>query len=433
MISTMLEIAATAIDIVFLVYFVSGFQKTKPFEHIRTLIFPTVLLGMQLVLDTYFADFTVLYISCVFVLSGAYAIFIHPQKWLRGLAAACLYLMILILGSSLVFNLLSLFVKELETLLYGADTPARTIYIILGKTIQFFLFRLTLILFQENRMMNRRSEWSVLIFNGATIVALVSLTKIMLENQGGVWRTPLIWVFLILLFLNGTFSFVLKQVQTLLKEKYEYQLIAERLESEKQRLNEAQNVWDEMRKLRHDMKNHLIALSGHLEKGETEQAIDYIERFTDRIEEQNVLVYFGHPIIDYLLHTKLSLLRDVDLHLVGSASNLPQMEDLDLVCIVGNLLDNAMEALKKVSEDRKLTFSILRVEQNCLITVKNTITSSVLGSNPDLKTTKSSPLFHGLGHRIVKETVDKYGGHIAYSEADGMFCVQILLPLPLHE
>ena len=49
-------------------------------------------------------------------------------------------------------------------------------------------------------------------------------------------------------------------------------------------------------------------------------------------------------------------------------------------------------------------------------------------SNPKLKTTKGDAGGHGLGHKIVRETVEKYYGFVNYSEEDGMFCVQILLP-----
>ena len=87
------------------------------------------------------------------------------------------------------------------------------------------------------------------------------------------------------------------------------------------------------------------------------------------------------------------------------------------------MIDNAVEAEQKIDEEnRRIELHFLSRNQTRIIVCKNTISESVLKSNPKLRTTKGDAGGHGLGHKIVRETA------VNYSEEDGMFCVQILLP-----
>ena len=98
----------------------------------------------------------------------------------------------------------------------------------------------------------------------------------------------------------------------------------------------------------------------------------------------------------------------------------------------GNVLDNAVEALQKVTEAKRLELYFSKMRQNRLIICKNSIAAPVLENNGRLLSTKKDPESHGLGHQIIESTVKKYGGFVGYFEEDGLFGVEISIPEPIE-
>ena len=106
--------------------------------------------------------------------------------------------------------------------------------------------------------------------------------------------------------------------------------------------------------------------------------------------------------------------------------NIP---DADIVALIGNILDNALEAVDKIDNEREKRIELhFWLKNTCrIILCKNTIVESVLVNNSQLITTKKG-VGHGYGNRIIQSISQKYGGFVEYSEHKGMFYVQVILP-----
>ena len=142
------------------------------------------------------------------------------------------------------------------------------------------------------------------------------------------------------------------------------------------------------------------------------------------------LIRSDNTILDYLINSKLCALKNTRVVISGSIGDLSDIRDADLACLMGNILDNAIEAVAQVEEKRiELLFS--KQNANRIIICKNTIKESVLENNRELRTTKRSGGSHGWGHQIVEKIVSDYHGMIDYFEEFGMFGVQIILPCPI--
>jgi sensor histidine kinase regulating citrate/malate metabolism len=141
------------------------------------------------------------------------------------------------------------------------------------------------------------------------------------------------------------------------------------------------------------------------------------------------LIKSGNSIIDYLINSKLSNLNNVKVLISGYVGNYSDIDEMDLACILGNVLDNAIEAQQSVKGEKRIELHFLYKNAARIIVCKNTVGGSVLKNNKDLPSTKDSSELHGLGHRIVETTVKKYGGIVDYYEDGEMFGVQILLPI----
>ena len=197
---------------------------------------------------------------------------------------------------------------------------------------------------------------------------------------------------------------------------------------EEARHNDASAVWDNVRKVQHDMKQHLTVMSGYLEQNEGDECQAYIQSLLPEIDQMGKLIRSDNAVLDYLINSKLCSLKNTRVIISGSVGGLSDIRDADLACLMGNILDNAIEAVEQVDEKRiELLFS--KQNDNRIIICKNTVKESVLKNNPDLRSTKPSGDSHGWGHQIVEKIVSDYHGMIDYFEEFGMFGVQIIIPV----
>lgn len=130
---------------------------------------------------------------------------------------------------------------------------------------------------------------------------------------------------------------------------------------------EVDNLYRQTRGWRHDFKNHLQTMQAYLEMGQTEQLSHYIRELTDDYNTIDIAIRTGNAMVDAILNSKLSLVRAKDIRVDATAdlpSSLP-VSDVDLSVMIGNLLDNAMEACLKVPpEERFLRFYMTKAKDN---------------------------------------------------------------------
>lgn len=202
-------------------------------------------------------------------------------------------------------------------------------------------------------------------------------------------------------------------------------------EHEENKYHEALQLWQASEKIRHDMKQHMIAISGFIDDGKIEDCQIYISEYIDQSSSKNKLSKSGNHVIDYIIDTKLSPIKNTEIIVAGNIGDLSDIKDTDLASLIGNILDNAIEAEEKV-ENKRIELLLNNYENTRIIVCKNNISSSVLKRNSELRSTKASSN-HGYGHCIVSDIVKKYNGQLQYFEENNMFGVQIVIPFDSND
>ncbi|KRM55222.1 sensor histidine kinase [Lacticaseibacillus sharpeae] len=193
---------------------------------------------------------------------------------------------------------------------------------------------------------------------------------------------------------------------------------------------EVQELYAGMRGWRHDYHDHLQALKAYLRAGDTAAAQDYLNQLEDKLDSVDPLVHSGNPLLDAIVNAKLTLAERAQIPtnvkvLVGTT---PLIDDVDLVVIVGNLLDNAIEAITEqpADETRRLRVYISILKQQLYISVTNT---RPLDQVIDVNYASTKNDKRGLGIRRINRLVAKYGGVINRQYADEVFVTEIALPI----
>jgi len=192
---------------------------------------------------------------------------------------------------------------------------------------------------------------------------------------------------------------------------------------------EIRTLHQNVRKLKHDMKNHMMVLTSYLNSNDYEAAKAYTSEILDKLNAMHSYIETGNSLMNHILNEKLELARNLGISVQAEIETLSfaSMRSIDFSALLTNLLDNAIEASQKETAP-ELRIRIAAERGYYTIRVKNRITTSVLDTNPELASSKQEKELHGLGISQIKEIVVHYGGMYDFYEEDGFFCAGVFIP-----
>lgn len=426
MIGQIIEIGATLFDSILAVYFLTKFNYAgwrKNYYIIPAILIPFFF---QTFVDAYIPHYNLLSTLIQFLLSLAYVFLICQRHYYRAFCSACIYKISLIIINSCTVSLFSVFF-DFESLFIGEDNIMRYLFVVSAKVL--LLLILLLILKFYNRESNGNLLYSILtfLFTLVTVLGLKRALDTIAYTKESQIRVNLFIIAIIFLSLNIFLYILLNQISKLQKRNYELKLLNEKSKFEEAKYQEALSIWNSAEKIRHDVKHHMAAISGMIDTGDIEGCQEYLNGYLVHIQNNKKFSRSGNTVIDYLLDSKLSPLENTQIIVAGSVGDLADIQDTDLASLIGNILDNAIEAEKAV-KDKRIELHFSSQNNNRIIICKNNIEKSVLAENKELNSTKPNASHHGLGHQIVAEIAKKYNGLVYYFEDRQMFGVQIMLP-----
>lgn len=181
--------------------------------------------------------------------------------------------------------------------------------------------------------------------------------------------------------------------------------------------------------LRHDMKNHLQAIFTDIKSGNISEAQQHISDITEVYNSKNEIIHTGYSAIDSIVNFKLQAAKQNGVK-VNVSSTLPQglnISSFDLTVIFGNLIDNALQAVSLVPENKFIDLALHYSKGMLLIKITNPFANEIRKSGDKVITTKADKKNHGYGLTSVKETVEKYDGTIDIIPDDNIFTVTAVL------
>ncbi len=213
-----------------------------------------------------------------------------------------------------------------------------------------------------------------------------------------------------------------------MRKKTYLKLVEYQTEQSEKHLNEVRSIHKEMRGYKHDFHHHLQALKGQLEAGEVDRALVYIEQLDNQLMNVDTLLKTGNVSLDAILSAKIAQAKAENIAVTVKA-NVPDqltISDLELSIIIGNLLDNAIEACRTVTGER-----FIRI----FISMKGTMLYFSMLNAAGAKKKKTGSLFathkdgvHGFGLRRAEAILEEHGGWVKYNSEDGAFTSEFLVP-----
>jgi hypothetical protein len=181
----------------------------------------------------------------------------------------------------------------------------------------------------------------------------------------------------------------------------------------------------------HDTKNFIAAFLAYAQSGNFELAQEKIDEFYGKLPDA-LNIETGNTAVNALMKTKIGAINDNIPHYKLSIS-IPDdllVDEIDLCVFLGNALDNAIEACKKIEEkqQRRLCVEVLPINGQLSIEIENSRPKIPKTEDKLFKTTKSNKLKHGFGIKNMQHIISKYGGNILLDEREESFILCAFFP-----
>lgn len=186
-----------------------------------------------------------------------------------------------------------------------------------------------------------------------------------------------------------------------------------------------------MRGWRHDYRNHIGTMKVLARSGNMEELLRYLDMLESDLDTVDMPVKTGNPMADAILGSKLALAAEKHIP-VKTSVRIPVklgFPELDLCIILGNLLDNAIEANMSLPEEERMIRVYMDIKETRLyLSVTNLCAGKKLVRKDGRFATKKGE-GHGFGLVRIDTIIERHGGYLSRNSEDGAFTTEILLPL----
>lgn len=332
--------------------------------------------------------------------------------------------------STIVSGIMSVaFHKPLNELFFEMSW-VRFVLLIVGQLLKIFAFDIILKTFNKDSLKLGKKEWTLIL-----TVFGISFAAIALIQMFVVQLTTPSAILLAAELCSMVVAAVCFYMTILLNRSHQE---SERLrltaQQEEFRLQYAQNVkkqYEEISQVRHDMKQTNSVVLSLLKEAKTKEAIEYMQKAAKQISDFDVVIDVGNDFVNAILNAKLSEAKRNGITVLCSADkNASGIDEVDLCNLLGNLLDNAIEACEKCGKGQRVIEIKLRTHDGkYLLEVENTAEENALESNKQLSTTKDDKASHGYGVKSIKSIAEKYNGIVNFAQVGDRFRSAVVLSI----
>lgn len=339
------------------------------------------------------------------------------------------YFGLIIMEMLTVLFLSAVMKKSLEEM--TSDDMLSLSIVIFGKLMTLLIFEL--IIRKRSRRLVIGISYSkelatVIILNAFLLVGVVFLYTNKTYISHNLDNVILFYFGVILVY--TTFSAILiYRIEKKSNDEIETQLKLQQIEMELKLNDDMKETTDRLRKLRHDMNNHIGLIKTLVYTQKYDELKEYINQIYEDVEIANDLVITGNKTLALLLGSKKSRAKEknIDFTSVITSEDI-NMQNKDICILLGNILDNAIEAAEK-SEGRKyIQLTIQKTQSGSVISCENSLGTKPVMVDGRFITRKENARIHGIGTQNIKDIITKYHGDIHFDFDDDTFNIRVVIP-----
>lgn len=304
------------------------------------------------------------------------------------------------------------------------------IYVVFIVNMIRYLFVLIVIIFYKIRIeKNIPLIFSLPIALTAVISMVVTINMLLVvdSNNYKFILINMVLIFIICIIL----IYIFNKIVNVMTENARQKILIKQNEYYEKQIEADRNYINHTRKIKHDMKNHMYAIKNMAKNNMSKDIITYTNDILGKIEGEKVYINTGNYLIDGILNVKFEEVKNQGIDFkydvkIPEGIKLPEFE---VITILGNLLDNAIEGVKSIKDNRYIEVFISYKDSNLLIKIVNTFDGLVIKDNKGFVSRKGEKAYHGIGLENVREQVEKNNGYMNIDTCNCMFAVDLFINL----
>lgn len=189
--------------------------------------------------------------------------------------------------------------------------------------------------------------------------------------------------------------------------------------------------FDNQKRKTHEYKNQISCIESLLDKKQYSKLEEYVKKIYGSLNNEPDAINTNNVIVNAILNTKYLEAEAKGIVFVFRVNDLSELkiEDEDVVTILANLLNNAIEACETCEDKKAIKFKFVKEDDMIIIAVKNSFNYDVVYENGEIKSTKTSSVDeHGVGIKNVLKIIEKYGGAYVIEDKNKEFFFSIIIP-----
>lgn len=262
------------------------------------------------------------------------------------------------------------------------------------------------------------------------VISMVITINMFLVINGNNYK--FIYINITLIFIVCIVSiYIFNKMVNVMSENARQKILIKQSEYYEKKIEADRKSINDTRKIKHDMKNHMYAIKNMAKNNMSKDIITYTNDILGKIEGEKVYINTGNYLIDGMLNVKFEEVKNQGIDFkydvkIPEGIKLPEFE---VITILGNLLDNAIEGVKTIKDNRYIEVFISYKDSNLLIKIVNTFDGLVIKDNKGFVSRKEEKTYHGIGLENVREQVEKSNGYMNIDTGNCMFTVDLFINL----
>ena len=306
--------------------------------------------------------------------------------------------------------------------------------ILLGKAIVF------LCVLAVGRKLREKSteilvdvDWlKILIFPIFTIIIITAMISVFSDVETPEQVTLILTSSFGMIGMNIVVFYLINDIVDRETQLYENRIFQIQAKNQAEMYRSISENFVKQKKKTHEYKNQISCIEALVKKNQFAKVEEYVKGIYSRLDKELDAIDTNNVIVNAILNTKYQEAAENKIVFVLRVNDLSRLriEDEDIVTILSNLLNNAIEACKKCEIDRRiLKLKFVNEDGMIKIGVRNTFDTPILYKNGEIQTTKLVKAEeHGVGIRNIIEIIDKYGGSYAIKNKNQEFFFSIIIP-----
>lgn len=366
--------------------------------------------------------------SVIFIATFAYSTYCFQEKWhiklLWNIILGVVMVAIASFMASLIIN-----VAGVSWEMLMEPSLLRLSYILLGNAV---LFTAYYIITRIRPRQEKLSWFALALFLALNIVLLIAMeVQYNLSWQESVPRSPVLITILCLLFVIAGLLAMFELLSYKADKQAELELQISTSQLMETHFEEMKSMYQNMREYQHDMKHQLDALQAMIDDGKLQESTAYLQQ----LRKVSLPVRFatGCIAVDALLSTKVAYMKqlDIEFSFIPYPLNELPLPEPSFCSVIGNLLDNAIEAVTRAQDggpSPNISLSFARVRDMLYITCKNTANPETIHRKgiDFLSSKRTGKTGHGISS--IRHTVEQAEGYCSFELVDSIFTAVVVLP-----